>query len=71
MTFKDAYPVVPKGNNNYQEVERFSTGLEVPPVLNAQKLTTSDLVHYYWNDLIWINSSDNEKNYLLDGEATY
>ncbi|TDL97836.1 c-type cytochrome biogenesis protein CcsB [Macrococcus brunensis] len=40
VTFKDAYPVVPKGNNNYQEVERFSTGLEVPPVLNAQKLTT-------------------------------
>lgn len=40
VTFKDAYPVVPEGNNNYREVKRFSTGLEVPPVLNAQKLTT-------------------------------
>ncbi|GGB05411.1 c-type cytochrome biogenesis protein CcsB [Macrococcus hajekii] len=40
VTFKDAIPVEPEGNNNWKEVERFSTGIEVPPVLNAQKLTT-------------------------------
>ncbi|TDM04293.1 c-type cytochrome biogenesis protein CcsB [Macrococcus carouselicus] len=40
ITFKDAVPVVSEGDNNYREVKRFSTGLEVPPVLNAQKLTT-------------------------------
>lgn len=40
ITFKDSVPVNPKGNNNWEPAKHFSTGLEVPPVLNAQKLTT-------------------------------
>lgn len=40
ITFKDAVPVKSAGDNNWEPTKHFSTGIEVPPVLNAQKLTT-------------------------------
>ncbi|UTH12889.1 c-type cytochrome biogenesis protein CcsB [Macrococcus equipercicus] len=40
ITFKDAIPVNPNGDNQWKETKHFMTGIEVPPVLNAQKLTT-------------------------------
>lgn len=42
VTFKDSKPVVKiEGTkNDYEEVKRFDTGIELPPVINAQKLNT-------------------------------
>ncbi|WP_414049703.1 c-type cytochrome biogenesis protein CcsB [Macrococcus animalis] len=42
VTFKDSKPVVKVTGtkNDYKEVKRFSTGIELPPVINAQKLNT-------------------------------
>lgn len=40
VTFEGATPVKPLGNNQWEPTNHFSTGIELPPVLNAQKLTT-------------------------------
>ena len=40
ITFEDSVPVDHNGNNEWKESDHFMTGIEVPPVLNAQKLTT-------------------------------
>ncbi|TDM13195.1 c-type cytochrome biogenesis protein CcsB [Macrococcus lamae] len=40
ITFEGSLPVDPKGNNQWEPSDHFTTGIEVPPVLNAQKLTT-------------------------------
>ncbi|MGL6145887.1 MAG: cytochrome c biogenesis protein CcsA, partial [Macrococcoides caseolyticum] len=42
VTFKDSTPVVKVDGTkeNYKEVKRFDTGIELPPVINAQKLNT-------------------------------
>ena len=42
ITFKDSTPVVKvEGTKeSYKEVKRFDTGIELPPVINAQKLNT-------------------------------
>ena len=42
VTFKDSTPVVKVDGTkeSYKEVKRFDTGIELPPVINAQKLNT-------------------------------
>lgn len=42
VTFKDSIPVekIKGTKQDYKEVKRFNTGIELPPVINAQKLNT-------------------------------
>ncbi|QRN50002.1 c-type cytochrome biogenesis protein CcsB [Macrococcoides bohemicum] len=42
VTFKDSIPVekIKGTKQDYKEVKRFDTGIELPPVINAQKLNT-------------------------------
>lgn len=40
INYQDAIPVKSIGDNNYEPAEHFTTGIELPPIINAQSLNT-------------------------------